>query len=36
VTFLRERRAELEERVRMMQRALDVLDDKIDYYGAQD
>ena len=34
VTFLRERRAELEERRRATERALAVLDDKIAYYGA--
>ena len=35
VAFLRERRAELEERRRTTERALDVLDDKIAYYSAQ-
>jgi hypothetical protein len=34
VAFLRERRAELEERRRATERALAVLDDKITYYGA--
>lgn len=33
VAFLRERRGELEERQRTLQRALEVLDDKIAYYG---
>lgn len=36
VAFLRERRAELEERQRATQRALEVLDDKIAYYGARE
>ncbi|MFE5776728.1 MerR family transcriptional regulator [Brachybacterium sp. NPDC056505] len=36
VTFLRERRAELEERQRATRRALEVLDDKIAYYGARE
>ncbi|WP_395575812.1 MerR family transcriptional regulator [Streptomyces sp. BK79] len=33
VTFLRERRASLEQRVAALRRALDVLDDKIAYYS---
>ena len=33
VAFLRRRRGELEERLRQTQAALDVLDDKIAYYG---
>lgn len=36
VAFLRERRDELEERQRTTQRALEVLDDKIAYYGQRD
>ncbi|UQN28544.1 MerR family transcriptional regulator [Brachybacterium kimchii] len=36
VAFLGERRAELEERQRATRRALEVLDDKIAYYGARD
>jgi DNA-binding transcriptional MerR regulator len=36
VTFLRERRAELEERVRLTQAALKVLDGKIAHYSAVD
>lgn len=36
VAFLRERRAELEERQRATRRALEVLDDKIAYYGARE
>ncbi|MGP9539810.1 MerR family transcriptional regulator [Brachybacterium sp. AOP43-C2-M15] len=34
IAFLRERRAELEERRRAAERALEVLDDKIAYYSA--
>jgi DNA-binding transcriptional MerR regulator len=33
VGFLRRRRAELEERRRLAERAISVLDDKIEYYG---
>ena len=36
VSFLRDRRAELEERRRATERALEVLDDKIAYYSRPD
>ncbi|MET8718900.1 MerR family transcriptional regulator [Streptomyces misionensis] len=35
VAFLRERRAALEHRVAALHRAMEVLDDKISYYGAE-